>query len=326
MRAAVINHLGSHPTCQELPDPIATGGLEVARVRAAAIKNVERMLVAGTHYASASMRLPAQVGLDAVAELNDGRRVYAAAAPPGGSMAERMLVDPERAVPVPHGVSDAEAAALPNAGVSAWLALEYAGRIRAGHSVLVLGATGVTGALATQLARRVFSAARVTAVGRDARRLGALRDLGADTTISIADRGDDLAAEIARVHAESPIDIVLDFLWGTPAEHTFRALAGEDLFAAPHSTRFVQIGEAAGSVMSLPAAALRSSGVELIGQGGGSVPVEALKRANAEIIPELFAMLGRNELSIDTVERPLADIEHAWGMHTPSGTRPVLVP
>lgn len=326
MRAAVIEQFGQAPVWQVVPDPAPGDGHVVARVRAAAVKNIERMLAAGAHYASSRLSLPAAVGLDAVVDLPDGRRVYAGATPPAGAMAEQLLVDPAMTVPIPHGIDDAVAAALPNAGVSAWLALEYTGQLRPGQAVLVLGATGVTGALAVQLAKHQFGAERVVAVGRNTARLHRLARLGADETVSIADGNEDLGSAVRAARAERPFDLVLDYLWGDPTEQTLRALGGNDLGAKYHRTRFVQIGETAGPEITLPAAALRSTGIELVGQGGGSVPAEAFARVASEIIPALFDMAARGELNIDTTIRPLEAVTDAWTESLPSGTRTVLVP
>lgn len=326
MKAAVIDQLGQVPLCREVPDPDPGDGQQVTRVRAAAIKNIERMLVAGTHYASTQLSLPAQIGMDAVAESADGSRVYTGAIPPGGAMAERMLIDPSMTTPIPDGVDDAAAAALPNAGVSAWLSLEHVGRLEKGQSVLILGATGVTGALAVQLAKHRFAAGHVVAVGRDHERLDTLTDLGADQTISIAGGIDRLGHAITQAHAEHRFDLVVDYLWGGPAEQALRALEGHDLAATYHRTKFVQIGEMAGPVLNLPASVLRSTGVELIGQGGGSVPPEAFSRVPTEIIPELFEMLAHRTITVDTATHPLDDVEQVWGRPVPSGTRAVLIP
>src|SRR5690625_507689 len=210
MKAAIIEGLGQVPVCRNIPDPEPAGDLEVARVRAAAIKNIERMLAAGAHYANARLPLPAQLGMDAVVSLAGGRRAYAGATPLGGAMAEQMLVDPATVVTVPDAVGDASAAALPNAGVSAWLALEYTGQLRPGQSVLILGATSVTGGLAVQLATHKFAAGHVVAVGRDQPRLDALTRQGADQVVGIADGLDQLGPAIAAVHAKRPFDLVLD--------------------------------------------------------------------------------------------------------------------
>lgn len=325
MKAAVIEQLGQPPVCRQVPDAVPGDGQVVARVRAAAVKNIERMLTAGTHYASSRLSLPAPVGMDAVIELPDGRRAYAGATPPAGAMAEQLLVDPAMTVPIPDRVDDAVAAALPNAGVSAWMALERAGWLRPGQSVLVLGATGVTGALAAQLAKHRFGAERVVAVGRNPDRLQRLTRLGADETVSIADGTEGLGSAVCAAHAEHPFDLVLDYLWGEPAEQTLRAFGGDDLGTEYHRTRFVQIGETAGPDIALPAAVLRSTGIELVGQGGGSVPAEAFGRVASEIIPALFDMAAREELNIETTTRPLDAAAEAWTESLPSGTRMVLV-
>lgn len=302
----------------------------VAQVRASAIKNIERALTSGTHYASARIPLPARVGVDAVVTLPVGRRVYTGMPPPGGAMAERIAVDPRTVVEVPHGLDDAAAAALPNPGVSAWLALEHAGRIQPGQCVLVLGGTGVTGGLAAQLARHRFDAGRVVVAGRNPDRLRRLHELGcADATIHIGDNGGGAAAlphAVARMHAERPFDLILDYLWGVPAEQTLHALAGDDLAAEAHRIRYVQVGEMAGSGIELRAAVLRSAGIELVGQGGGSLPREALAKVGSEILPALFTMLADHTIGIETIIRPLSQVTAAWAEPVPSGARVVLTP
>lgn len=328
MRAAVIDSLGEVPHSRDVPEPAPADGQVVARVRAAAIKNIERMLVAGTHYGSNRMKMPAGVGIDAIVELPDGRRAYAGTTPQAGAMAERLAVDPAQVAEIPDGVDDATAAALPNAAVSAWFALEYAGQIRSGQSVLILGGTGVTGGLAVQLAKHQFGADQVVAVGRDATRLERLRELGADHTVCLGEEsaGASLEEATRRRHAERPFDLVLDYLWGKPAEQTLRAVANGDLAAGFHRTRFVQVGETAGPSIELPTSVLRSAGVELVGQGAGSVPREAYGRVGAEILPALFAMLAAGTVSLETVSRPLEQVSEAWTEVIPSGVRTVLIP
>lgn len=326
MKAAVIDALGHAPVCREVAEPTAPDGWIVGSVRAAAIKNIERMLAAGTHYGGANMVLPAQTGLDAVVELPDGRRVYTGATPPAGAIAERMIVNPAQVIEIPDSVDDATAAALPNAAISAWFALEYAGQMQSGKTVLVLGGTGVTGGLAVQLATRLFDAAHVIAVGRDEARLEQLRSRGADNVIRIDNDAAGLADAVRALHAEHPIDLVLDYLWGAPAEQTLRALANDDLAATFHRTRFVQIGETAGPTLTLPASVLRSAGIELVGQGAGSVPREAFGRVLTEILPALFDMLSAGTLTLETRTMPLDQVESAWTQATASGERMVIIP
>lgn len=326
MKAAVIERLGGVPQCRDVPEVVAPEGGEVARVRAAAIKNIERMLVAGSHYGSRQLQLPAQVGLDAVVQLADGRRVYTGATPPAGAMAEYLAVSPGQFAQIPAGVDDAVAAALPNAAVSAWFALEHAGQVRPGQCVLVLGATGVTGALAVQLATHHFGAGHVVAVGRDQARLRSLVDQGADRVVQIGTDLSELGEAVRALHTDRPIDVVLDYIWGPPAEQVLGALGNEALAADFHRTRYVQVGEGAGATIELPAAVLRSAGVQLLGQGAGSVPKEAFARVLPEILPAVFGLLERGVLSVETAVRPLAAVAEAWVEPTSSGVRTVLVP
>ena len=87
MKAAVVRALGQPPEYADFPDPKARDGAIVATVEAAALKNLDRALVSGTHYNSARLPLPGIAGVDGVARLDDGRLVYANALPAQGMMA-----------------------------------------------------------------------------------------------------------------------------------------------------------------------------------------------------------------------------------------------
>jgi NADPH:quinone reductase-like Zn-dependent oxidoreductase len=324
MKAAVVNAWGRAPVYTDHPEPQARDGAVVATVEASALTNLTRGLISGKHYASKEIQLPAIPGVDGVARLDDGRRVYAGALPPNGMMAERTLVDPHAVLELPDGVDAVTAAAIPNPGVSAWMSLEHAAAVRPGDHVLVLGATGVTGSMAVQLAKSTFGAGRVVVAGRDAARLAWLREAGADDAIALG--SDDLGDRVAALHAERPFDAVLDYLWGKPAEEVLAALGTSQLAARYHATRFVQIGSMAGLTMNLPAGILRSAGITVSGVGLGSVPPEVMARIRTEALPRLFAMVAAGELQLLTQVRPLADVEQVWTAAEPSGTRVVLTP
>ena len=260
MKAAVVNAVGMPPVYTDFPDPQAGHGAVVATVEAAALKNLDRVMISGKHYSGAHLSLPMIAGVDGVARLDDGRLVYANVRPPNGMMAEKTLVDPAAAVEVPEGIDPVLAAAVPNPGLSVWLSFEHRAHIRPGQHALVLGATGVTGALAVQLAKAAFGAGRVVAAGRNAARLEWLKQVGADAVINVAN--DDLGSRVAAEHREQPFDVVLDYLWGAPAEQTLAALGNAQF----HVTRFVQIGDMAGPHVTLPAGTFRGAGVELVGR------------------------------------------------------------
>lgn len=324
MKAAVVDTWGATPVYTEIPDPQARDGAVVAEVEASALTNLTRGLVSGKHYASKELRLPAVPGVDGVARLEDGRRVYTGAVAPHGMMAERTLISPHGVLAVPDDVDSVTAAAVPNPGVSAWMALEHAAAVQPGDHVLVLGATGVTGSMAVQLAGSVFDAGKVVVVGRDEARLNWLRTVGADDAIALG--RDDLTTRVAALHAERPFDAVLDYLWGEPARAVLEALSSSHPAAHFHRTRFVQIGSMAGPTMDLAAGILRGTGIVMSGVGIGSVPPEVLVRARAEALPRLFDMVAAGTLQLRTLARPLADVAEAWTTAEPSGTRVVLTP
>jgi NADPH:quinone reductase-like Zn-dependent oxidoreductase len=324
MKAAVVTEWGATPRYVDFPDPQPRDGGVVATVEASALTNLTRGLVSGKHYASKELQLPAVPGVDGVARLDDGRRVYTGALAPYGMMAERSLISPHGAFDLPDGVDSVVAAAIPNPGVSAWMSLEHGAAVQPGDSVLVLGATGVTGSIAVQLAKSVFGAGRVIAAGRDVARQEWLRSVGADGVVVLG--GDDFETRVATMHAERPFHAVLDYLWGTPAERVLTALSGSHPSAHYHLTRFVQIGSMAGPTLTLPAGILRGNGIVISGIGLGSVPPEVLAKARAEALPRLFDMVASGELHLRTLARPLTEVEEAWTAAEPSGTRVVLTP
>jgi NADPH:quinone reductase-like Zn-dependent oxidoreductase len=325
VKAAVVNTLGPAPVYADFADPQPGNGAVVATIEAAALKNIDRALISGSHYGSPGLRPPLVAGQDGVARLDDGRLVYCAAPiPPFGMMAERALIDPARAFELPEGLDPVMAAAVPNPGVSAFWSLKHAGRIQEGSRVLILGATGVAGSVAAILAKSLFGAGSVVAAGRNTERLTWLRTVGADAVIELGT--DDVTERVAAEHDAQPFDLVIDLLWGEPAEQVLAALANDKLHADFHLTRFIQVGASAGPTINLPAGTLRSAGIELCGLGPSSIPRDALTSVATEMLPTLFAMAADGRLPIDAQAHPLSDVEKLWTAREPSGTRVVLVP
>jgi NADPH2:quinone reductase len=235
-------------------------------------------------------------------------------------MAETTVVPRAFCLPVPDAVDDLTAAALPNPAMSSWLALAWRAKLQPGETVLILGATGVAGRLAVQVARHL-GAGRVVGAGRNAEALAALAGLGADATIRLEGSDSELEEAFAR-QAGDGYDVVLDYLWGRPTEALVAALTGHDLMAEPTRTRLVQIGEVAGPILRLPAEAVRSSGLEVMGSGGGSIPPAAI----FETFPRLWELAAKGELRIDVEPVPLSDVEAAWQRRDLSGRRLVRIP
>ena len=314
MKAAVLHALGDIPVFEDVPEPVAAEGQQVVTVTAAPLTNLDRVLAAGTHFASPTA-LPSVCGTLAAGRCADGSRVLFRAP---GAMAERAVADPAQFTPIPDGLADELAAAIQNPGVSTWAALTWRAKLRPGERVLVLGATGVAGQIAVQLAKHL-GASRVVAAGRNPRALAALPALGADATISL-DQPDDALGEAFR--AEAGFDVVIDYLWGRPTEVFVGSLGSTDMRLRFSRTRLVQVGTMAGAQVALPADVLRSSGLEVIGFGTGNAPPAAYL---ANLLNRVMALVARGELRIDVNRVPLAQVQEVWDLDQ-RGTRTILIP
>ena len=322
MKAAVLHTLGKPPRCEDFPDPQPEQNEVLVHVRAASLKNYDKMMASGTHYDRHS-GLPVICGSDGVGVLDDGKRVFCGGSrPPYGMMAQKTVVPRLWCMPVPENVDDATAAALPNPALSSWLPLIWRAQLKPGETVLILGATGVAGKLAIQIANHL-GAGRVVAAGRNKKTLESLHDLGADTTIDLDQPDEQLAGAFTRECKQRYFDVVLDYLWGHVTEVLIHALTGHDATAVSSRVRIVEIGEMAGADIRLPAAALRSSGIELYGSGGGGiVPHQAIFDA----FPQLWSLAANGKLRMDLETVPLTEIEMVWEKQNSQGRRIVLIP
>lgn len=318
IHAAVLHGIGQAPRYELFPAPVAGDGEVVVTVAAAALKPSDRWMANGVHYAPTSF--PQIAGLDGVGRLPDGSRVaFFAPQRPYGGMAEQALVRRGVWLPVPDPIDDVTAAAFLNPGMAAWKTILREGDLTAGETVLVLGATGASGRIATQLAKR--HGARVIAAGRNQRILDQLVARGADAAIRVDCPHDELAAAIA---AAAPYDLIVDYLWGPPAEAVFAALARTDRRGGnpPRRIRYIQVGMTAGEVAGVPAMALRAAPVQLTGSGIGGPAALADAAAAFE---SLLQQVAAGEIVIDIDAVPLADVERVWS-HAGNERRIVFAP
>ncbi|WP_326834624.1 zinc-binding alcohol dehydrogenase family protein [Amycolatopsis rhabdoformis] len=307
MYAAVVRSFDRPPRYEEIAEP---EGELVAQVLAAGLHPRVRSGADGSHYAGDG-RPPLVPGIDGVGRLPDGRRVYFVAAEGGpGTLAQRAVVDPRRAVELPGDADPVTVAAAMNPAMSSWVALRRRVGLRPGQRVLVLGATGNAGRLAVEIARHL-GAAEVVAAGRDPRRLALLPALGATRVVSLTD--DELGP------AAADVDVVLDYTWGTPTERAMRALVTHRAERAK-PLAWVQIGSPAGPDVTLPSAVLRAANLQLMGSGQGSLTAAVIV---AEL-PALLAELGTFTTAARAV--PLAEVEHTWTAPADPGERIVFTP
>lgn len=303
MNAAVVSVLGQAPRYQSFPDPVAAEGECLIEVRAAGLHPIVKAIASGAHYAAGG-ELPAIPGLDGVGVLEDGTHVFFVfVRKPWGTMAERAAAPLSKCIPLPEGLSDVEAAAIANPGMSAWVSLKERAKLVAGETVLVLGATGVAGQLAIQVARQQ-GAKRVIGVGRN---VDAIASADVDAVIALGEPEDAVREAFTR-EAAAGIDVVIDYLWGRPTELLLEALAKGFNARATHPTRLVEVGEMAGKTIALPGSTLRSVDLTIVGSGFGAASLDKIFAA----IPQLFAMAAEGKLKIAVEPVPLSDVESAW--------------
>ena len=308
MRAAVLRQHGRPPEYGSHPSPRRGPGEALIRVTAAPVNPLDVLCASGTSYFGppALPYVPGAQGAGTVAEadgLSAGQRVWfscAAGMRPGdGAMAELCVVPEAATLPLPTGVGDDLAAALGLSAVAAWMALTWRGKLREGERVLVLGASGTVGQVAVQAAR-LLGAGRVVAACRDGHGRTRAADLGAD---AVADLSGNDAGQIAARLAEAaagPVDLVIDPVWGLPAE-------AAAVLLSPNG-RLVNLGSSAGTQASFSSATLRSGTLAILGYTNNMLSDEQRARAMHEVLSHAAA--GR--LTTDLEIMPLDKAAEGW--------------
>jgi len=310
MRAAVLHEYGV-PSPGEFEEPVAGSDQAIVEVLAAGLNPVDVAICAGRFYAG-KPPLPSVAGREGVGMLDGDRVYFDAPIAPFGSMAERALIDPGSAYPIPDGLDEGVAVALGISGLAAWLALTWRAKLQEGEHVLVLGASGVLGQIAVQAAR-LLGAARVVAAARSADGLERCLELGADATVRLGEP-EDLPAAFSAA-ADGRIDVVIDPLFGEP----FVAAVN----AASFGARLVQIGTGAGTEATISSAPIRGKMLVLMGHANFAAPPEVKREAYTRLAEA--AAGGRIVVEADRI--PLDQVAEAWDrLAAGSHRKLVLVP
>ncbi len=209
------------PRLGDLPDPVAGPGEVLVAVAAAGINHADLLQLRGAYPPPPGESLiPGLECAGTVVALGEGiegsawgglfapgARVMALVA--GGAHAERAAIPVGQLMPIPENLSFVEAAAIPEAGLTAWTNLVVEGGLEAGETVLVTGATGGMGTLFVALAREL--GARVIAAGRNRERLERLRPLGADEIVLL---DGELPAKVRAATGGRGVDLVIELVGG----------------------------------------------------------------------------------------------------------------
>lgn len=301
MRAAEIREHGRPPAVAERDEPVPRDGEVLVEVLAAPITPLDLLAATGTSYFGrpATPYVPGVQGVGTAG----GRTVWfptpAGMAPGDGSMAETAAVPKEELVELPDGADPVELAALGLSAVAAHMAMTWRGELARGEQVVVLGAGGVVGQAAVQLARTA-GARRIVAGARSPGAQERSRRAGADAVVAL---DTDDAAELARRFADAsdgPADLVLDPLFGVPAAAAARTLRP--------GGRLVNLGGSAGETSPLGSSTIRGRSLRLLGYTNNELT--APQRAEAVAFVAAEAAAGRLAVAHETV--PLDDAAAAW--------------
>jgi NADPH:quinone reductase-like Zn-dependent oxidoreductase len=297
MKIAQVSEFGQPPKYVEAEDPpvpAPDSDLVQVKLQAAGVHALVRLRAGGHHYSAQG--LPHIPGTDAVGTTPDGQLVYFTTfLPKGGSFAELINVPKRGITPIPEGYDPVQMAGSINPAMSSWMALTTrTSDLPKDFSVLILGVTSTSGAVAIPLAR-ALGAGKIIGCARNTSKMA---ELGLDETITLADP----PTQTDFSKAED-VDVILDYLYGEPAAHLLNSLKSTT------PIQYVQIGSLSGDSANIPFAVLRGNQVSLRGAGLGGWSMKEY----AEQLPKCIVAMKDMKPSKFSVVK-LADIESAWGL------------
>ncbi|RRJ97466.1 NAD(P)H-quinone oxidoreductase [Opitutaceae bacterium TAV4] len=273
---AILVDSNKHLVWTEVPDPVRRENEVVIEVRAAALNRADLMQREGNYPPPPGwpewMGLEvAGVVLEAPAQGRWKRGDKVCALLGGGGYAEKVAVPADMALPVPSGLSMAEAAALPEAFATSYLNLCIEGGMTAGDTVFIQAGASGLGIAAIQLAKELGATVMTTVGSEEKARF--VQKLGADIVVNR--RSDDLAT----IMEKYPVNIALDCVAGP-------GLGANVIRMAPGG-RWIVIATLAGAKTEIDMNAFFRRGLRLI----GSTLRSRTSEMKAQFLSELEALL-----------------------------------
>ncbi|MDQ0139651.1 zinc-binding dehydrogenase [Cupriavidus necator] len=297
---------GGKVEVQDIPVPVAAAGQVLVRVRAAGLNRGEinqakelrsgNTITTGVEFAGEI----AEVG-EGVSGWRKGDRVMGHGR---GCQAEYVVADPMALIPVPDGLSWIDAAAFPNVFITAHDALVTNGRLVAGESVLVNGASGGVAMAAIQIAS-LMGARPVIASSRSAAKLDKISQFGVDVGIDASH--DDQVEAVMQATGNKGVDIIIDTVGGPVFEANMKSLAVKG--------RLVNIARLGSATAQIDLSMLWLKRLQLIGvtfrTRTEAERLECIQACARDLLP--FLRAGRVRLPIDrTFAMTDIDAAHAY--------------
>jgi NADPH:quinone reductase len=220
---------------------------------------------------------------------------------PGGGYAEYCVVHESNALPVPHGLSLVEAAALPETFFTVWTNLFQRAKLEAGETVLVHGGASGIGTTATMLSR-AFGATVAVTVGSEEKGLACL-SLGASRAINY--RTQDFVEEVKKFTKGRGADVVVDIVGGDYVARNYQAAA--------LNGRIVQIGVQNGPALELNLMTMLSKRLTHTGSTMRSRSVEEKAQIAQELERQVWPLLEQGKIRPQIYRT--VKLEHAADAH-----------
>ena len=276
-------------TWKELPTPEPKAGEVRIAIRAASLNFPDLLIVQGKYQVKPP--LPFVPGseyagvIDAVGEgvthLKPGQPVAAFGGM--GGFGTHACVDAQLVMPLPEGFAFDDASAFICTYGTTHHALIDRAQLKAGETVLVLGAAGGVGTAAIQIAKA--AGAKVIAAASSEEKCALCRDLGADATINYT--RDNLREELKTLTSGKGPDVIYDPVGGDLAEPAFRSIAWRG--------RYLVIGFAQGTIPSLPLNLALLKGASVVGVFWGDFARREPKN-NARSLAELASWYAQGKI------------------------------
>ena len=283
----------------DVPEPVAGPGAVVVDVHAAGVAWPDLLLTRGQYQLKPEP--PFSPGAEVAglvrsapegSGLVPGQRVVVLCGV--GGWQETVVAAPANVLPLPDAVSLSAAAGVPFNYLTVQFALRRRGRLQAGETVLVHGASGGIGVATLQLARAY--GARTLAVVSTEAKVAAARDAGADEVVL----ADGFLARVKELTGGRGVDVVLDPVGGDRFTDSVRALAPEG--------RLLVVGFTGGEIPTVKVNRLLLNNVSVVGVGWGAfLAVEP--RLLQEQWAEVRGLLERGQ--VRAVEGPTYPLEQA---------------
>ncbi|HEY0520934.1 MAG TPA: zinc-binding alcohol dehydrogenase family protein [Ilumatobacteraceae bacterium] len=294
MRAARLHSIGGTLQLDELDDPQPAAGEKLVDIAYASVNPLDVWVTQGSVGAAAA-NLPWIPGTEASGHV-DGHPVLVRGGGLGvvrpGLYRDKIAVPEEWLMPLSGDLDLAQVAAMPVAGITAWMSLHGRAQIGALDRILILGASGGVGAVAIQLAKAV--GASVWGQTGSPGKVEGIKQNGADNVIVT-----DADGLVAAVESFEPT-VVLDSLGGPFTDAAIAAIANQG--------RLVVFGTSNAEQVSINLRRLYRKGVSLLGYAGLVDTPEEQKHA----MDRLLAMMAAGSLHIPVGDvLPLADAAEA---------------